>query len=118
MLVVILVSIAGLHWLSSTVTDYPASHFNRGRNAVWLEHAWAGDAHDAAAYDRLASRLLQEQVGFLFVHVGPLPAGWDRNPGRHGLCIGRAAPSRRGGRRGSGGGCRRAGRRRMVGMVV
>ena len=42
--------------LSATVTSYPPSHFNRGENAVWLEHTWAGDYHTAQDYDALAAQ--------------------------------------------------------------
>lgn len=59
-------------WLTHTETAYPGSHFNQGRNAVWLEHAWAGSAHPSDAYDRLAARLAHEQIRYVFAHVGPL----------------------------------------------
>ncbi|HLJ79852.1 MAG TPA: hypothetical protein VKT52_00110, partial [Ktedonobacterales bacterium] len=39
-LLVVLTLAAGiLYWrLTSTVTSYAGAHFNRGQNAVWLEH--------------------------------------------------------------------------------
>ncbi len=58
--------------LGQTVTSYPGTHFNRGQNAVWLEHAWAGDWHSTSEYDALAARLSREQIGYVFAHVGPL----------------------------------------------
>lgn len=58
--------------LSATVTAYAGSHFNTGQNAVWLEHSWAGQPHSDADYDALAQRLSEEQVGYVFAHVGPL----------------------------------------------
>jgi spore germination protein YaaH len=76
MLVVALTLIAALIFtlwrLSATATSYPPAHFNEGHNAVWLEHAWAGTPHTAAEYDQLATQLTQEQIGYVFVHVGPL----------------------------------------------
>lgn len=60
------------HRLTVTHTNYPAAHFNRGRNAVWLEHTWAGDYHTAQDYDALAAQLKREQVAYVFAHVGPL----------------------------------------------
>jgi hypothetical protein len=65
-------SIAGWLWLSRTVTSYPGAHFDQGRNAVWLEHTWAGDQHTAAELDQLAQRLTRERIGYVFAHVGPL----------------------------------------------
>lgn len=62
-----------LFWrLSATVTAYAGSHFNTGQNAVWLEHDWAGEPHGDAEYDALAQRLGEEQIGYVFAHVGPL----------------------------------------------
>ena len=73
-LLVVLTLAAGiLYWrLTSTVTSYPGAHFNRGQNAVWLEHEWAGEPHTGADYDALVQRLQQEQISYVFAHVGPL----------------------------------------------
>ncbi|MDE3230400.1 MAG: hypothetical protein KGO05_11000 [Chloroflexota bacterium] len=60
------------HRLTITHTSYPSAHFNRGQNAVWLEHTWAGDYHTAQDYDALAAQLKREQVKYVFAHVGPL----------------------------------------------
>ncbi len=72
--VVLLVAVLGLgFWrLSATVTNYAGAHFNRGQNAVWLEHSWSGEAHKAVDYDELAARLRREQIAYVFAHVGPL----------------------------------------------
>lgn len=71
---VVLVSISGftLWRLNATVTDYPGSHFNQGKNAVWLEHTWAGDFHSNADFDALADRLEREQIRYVYAHVGPM----------------------------------------------
>jgi len=58
--------------LSATVTNYPGAHFNQGRNAVWLEHEWAGQTHTSAEYDQLAAQLRREQITYVYAHVGPL----------------------------------------------
>ena len=74
-IVVVLVAVASaaLLWrLSATVTAYAGSHFNAGQNAVWLEHDWAGQPHSSAQYEALAQRLGDEQIGYVFAHVGPL----------------------------------------------
>jgi Glycosyl hydrolases family 18 len=73
LLVLLAVGVGFAAWrLSLTVTNFPGAHFNLGQNAVWLEHAWAGQPHSAAEYDQLAARLVHEQIGFVFAHVGPL----------------------------------------------
>ncbi|HEX6796096.1 MAG TPA: glycosyl hydrolase family 18 protein [Ktedonobacterales bacterium] len=71
-LVLLLASGFAIWRLGQTVTSYSGSHFNRGQNAVWLEHTWAGQAHSADDYDALAARLSREQIGYVFAHVGPL----------------------------------------------
>lgn len=72
-IVLLAVASAAVLWrLSATVTAYAGSHFNAGQNAVWLEHEWAGQAHTSAQYDALAQRLGDEQIGYVFAHVGPL----------------------------------------------
>lgn len=73
LIVVLALASVILYWrLTATVTSYPGAHFNRGQNAVWLEHEWAGQAHTDADYDALAQRLRQEQITYVFAHVGPL----------------------------------------------
>jgi spore germination protein YaaH len=60
-------------WLwSRTTTDYPATRFNSGLNAVWLEHTWSGSPHTNAEYDGLAAALKARQMTFVYAHVGPL----------------------------------------------
>jgi len=64
---------SALYWrLSATVTAYPGAHFNTGKNAVWLEHAWSGNYHAPGEYAALASSLRRQQIGYVFAHVGPL----------------------------------------------
>lgn len=58
--------------ITATLTNYPSAHFNHGQNAVWLEHAWAGEYHTADEYDALAAQLKREQITYVFAHVGPL----------------------------------------------
>ena len=72
---IVVVALAGgiLYWrLTATVTSYAGAHFNRGQNAVWLEHEWAGQQHSDTEYDALTQRLTHEQIGYVFAHVGPL----------------------------------------------
>jgi len=71
---VVLIVLAGVgYWrFFHTVTDYPGSYFNQGKNGVWLEHTWAGDPHTSAEYDALAAQLEREQIHYVYAHVGPL----------------------------------------------
>jgi glycosyl hydrolase family 18 (putative chitinase) len=81
---VVLVSLSGftLWRLNATVTDYPGSHFNQGKNAVWLEHTWAGDFHSNADFDALADRLEREQIHYVYAHVGPMESDGSIPEGR------------------------------------
>jgi hypothetical protein len=71
---VVLISVSGFtFWrLNATVTSYPGAHFNQGKNAVWLEHAWVGEPHSSGEYDALAAQLAREQIRYVFAHVGPM----------------------------------------------
>jgi hypothetical protein len=81
---VVLTGAAGfVYWrLSATVSNYAGAHFNQGQNAIWLEHTWAGDPHSQDDYDRLAQRLGDEQIGYVFAHVGPLNSDGTIPPDR------------------------------------
>jgi hypothetical protein len=81
----VLLGIAGgiLLWrLSATVTSFPGPHFNRGENAVWLEHHWAGQPQTDAQYDSLAQQLRSRQIRYVFAHVGPLESDGTIPPDR------------------------------------
>jgi Glycosyl hydrolases family 18 len=71
---VVLLSIVGLTFarLNATVTSYPGSYFNQGKNAVWLEHTWVGDLHSSKDFDALANQLEREQIRYVYAHVGPM----------------------------------------------
>jgi spore germination protein YaaH len=71
--VILSIGAGALTWSwSRTTTDYPATHFNSGLNAVWLEHTWSGSPHTSAEYDQLAAELKTRQITFVYAHVGPL----------------------------------------------
>jgi hypothetical protein len=60
-----------LYWrLTATVSGYTGSHFNLHQNGVWLELSWAGETHTSSEYDTLASQLSDEQVTYVYAHVG------------------------------------------------
>jgi len=74
LVLLVLLSILGftLARLNATVTSYPGSHFNQGKNAVWLEHTWVGDVHSSEDFDALANQLEHEQIRYVYAHVGPM----------------------------------------------
>ncbi len=70
----LLMLLVGILWwqLNSTTTSFSGAHFNRQQNAVWAQHEWVGETHTAQEYNDLAALLKQEQITYLFQHVGPL----------------------------------------------
>jgi hypothetical protein len=54
-----------------------------GPSAVWLGHAWAGEAHSPAQYRALASELSSAGISDVFVHVGPLEGDGTIPPPRY-----------------------------------
>ena len=71
--VVLVVASSVILWrLGAEATNFSGAHFNQGENAIWLEHTWAGDAHSDTDYDALADRLEEEQISYVYAHVGPL----------------------------------------------
>jgi hypothetical protein len=50
----------------------PAAARSAGTNALWLRHAWVGDAHSPGDYVRLAEVLRTNQISDAYFHVGPL----------------------------------------------
>ena len=70
---VVLLSVLGftLARLNATVTSYPGSHFNQGKNAVWLEHTWVGDVHSSEDFDALADQLERDRFAMSMPTSGP-----------------------------------------------
>ncbi|HEX9068411.1 MAG TPA: glycosyl hydrolase family 18 protein [Ktedonobacterales bacterium] len=70
----------GYFLLGRETTSFPGAYFNRGQNAIWLEHSWSGQPHNAADYDGLAATLQAHQIGFVYAHVGPLSSDGTIDP--------------------------------------
>lgn len=49
----------------------PGSFFNKGNNAVWLEHKWVGEAQTEQEINDLVNRFRKYQIKTVFVHAGP-----------------------------------------------
>ena len=52
--------------------DRPGSFYNRGNNAVWIEHKWVGEAIGEEDIAKLITKLQENDIGTVFVHTGPL----------------------------------------------
>lgn len=46
--------------------------YNKGLNAVWIEHTWVDSAHTDQEVNDLVNKLKKYQINTVFVHVGPL----------------------------------------------
>lgn len=55
-------------------TDFPGSHFNRGKNAVWLDVSWVSEPHSNGEIVTLANDLARWQVCYVFAYVSYLHA--------------------------------------------
>lgn len=54
--------------------NFPGSHFNRGKNAVWLGIEWVNEAHSMPEIQRLADDLKQHQIVYVYAYVSYLRA--------------------------------------------
>ena len=46
--------------------------YNKGHNAVWVEHTWVSAEHTDQEVNDLVNKLKKYQIDTVFVHVGPL----------------------------------------------
>lgn len=67
----VLVSL-GVWQVFGTLRNEPGTYYNQHHNAIWIEHAWAGETQSKARYDQLAQLLTREQIRDVYIHVGPL----------------------------------------------
>lgn len=58
----------------------PGSHYNKGANAVWVEHAWVGDYKTEAEIQEFVEDLRVYDFSTVFVHVGPLKSDGSIDP--------------------------------------
>jgi hypothetical protein len=52
-----------------------------GHNAIWVKHAWVGDAHTEHDYREFARLLQQNRISDVYAHVGPLNGDGTIDPG-------------------------------------
>ncbi len=53
-------------------TVYPGSHFNRGKNAVWIGVEWVNEAHTVQEIAALALDLKQKQMAYVYPYISYL----------------------------------------------
>ncbi len=72
----------GLIWyfVIGISANEPGAFYNKGHNAIWLEHKWVGEAHSREEIGQLVSRLEQAEIDTAFVHAGPLGADGTVDP--------------------------------------
>jgi Glycosyl hydrolases family 18 len=61
-------------------TSYAGSHFNQGRNAVWLGVEWVNEPHSDTEIVQLATELARRQIRYVFVYTTYLRTSGDFNP--------------------------------------
>lgn len=59
-------------FLIGVTTGKPGSFFNKGSNAIWIAHEWAGERKSDAEIRELVSGLSSHGISTIFLHVGPL----------------------------------------------
>lgn len=52
--------------------SYPGSHFNQGKNGIWLGVEWVSDPHTDAEISALAYNLAQHQIRYVFAYASYL----------------------------------------------
>ncbi|MHB8626333.1 MAG: glycosyl hydrolase family 18 protein [Aggregatilineales bacterium] len=52
--------------------SYPGSHFNQGKNGIWLGVEWVSDPHTDSEITALAHSLAQHQIRYVFSYVSYL----------------------------------------------
>ncbi|WP_037869289.1 membrane protein [Streptomyces sp. SPB074] len=72
-LIVLLPLLAAGTWLRFSYAGEPGDGTRtRGRDALWIGHAWVDGRKDAGDLDRLVERLRYTGIRDLYVHAGPL----------------------------------------------
>ncbi|WP_405784000.1 glycoside hydrolase family 18 protein [Streptomyces sp. NBC_00859] len=82
-LLVVPVLAAGIALRANDAGDYRDGTRTRGRDAIWLGHAWVDGRKKDADVDALAARLRGTGLRDLYVHAGPLEHDGTLPPGRY-----------------------------------
>lgn len=70
--VVFLLAILLWIFLVGISSDQSGSYYNKGHNAIWIEHAWVGEEKSYEEIKELVQTLEKHQIDTVFVHTGPL----------------------------------------------
>jgi hypothetical protein len=72
LLIVVPLAVAGAALRASYAGEPAAGTTTRGRDAIWLGHAWVDGRKNAADLEQLGARLHGTGIRDLYVHAGPL----------------------------------------------
>ncbi len=61
-------------------SNQPGSAFNKGHNAIWVEHDWAGEYKSPKDIQEFVEVLEKYKIDTVFVHVGPLKTDGSIDP--------------------------------------
>lgn len=61
-------------------SNQPGSFYNRGNNAVWLDHNWVGEQKSEKEIAELVGSFKKHGIGTVFVHAGPLKSDGTIDP--------------------------------------
>ncbi len=61
----------------------PGNFYNKGENAVWLEHEWVDRFKTPEQIQSLVTRLSSAGMRFVYVHVGPIESDGGISPQRY-----------------------------------
>jgi hypothetical protein len=71
---ILVIIIVGRGCIFRPATDFPGSHFNRGKNAAWLGVEWINEPHEEDEIIALADDLERRQIRYVLVYVSYLRA--------------------------------------------
>lgn len=68
----IFILVIAVYLLYSPVPETNGSLFNKHRNGVWMAHSWFDEYHSKEEISELGRRLKEYDMGYIYIHVGPL----------------------------------------------
>lgn len=69
---ILLVVFIGWAVLFGPQTSYEGAHFNKGENAIWVEHAFVSEPKTFQEIEEFITFLASKKIRNVFIHVGPL----------------------------------------------
>ena len=59
------------------MTNHPGSHFNQGKNGIWLGIEWVNESHSEDAIKALAADFKRRQIVYVFAYVSYMRQNGD-----------------------------------------